>query len=231
MIKELILIIDDESAMRRLLEITLESNGYKVVSAANAKEGMMMATSHMPDLILLDLGLPDLNGHDLLVRLREWYLKPIFILSVLGDETNVVKALDNGANDYLFKPFRSGELLARLRSALRNVGQITNLRKYEAGALLIDYTSRQVFVDEKPIKLTATEYALLILLAKNEGRVLTHRHILNEIWGQAYADQTQYLRVFIAQIRKKIESDANRPEYIITVSGIGYRFTTGQKSL
>jgi len=221
-----ILVIDDEVQIRKLLEISLEANDYKVNFAVNGKEGIAMAANYQPDLILLDLGLPDENGQIILVKLREWFQNPIIILSVKSTEEEIVKALDNGANDYLTKPFRTQELLARMRTALRkntiqNVEPITSF-----GNVSIDLSSRIVKVNNEILKLTATEYALLILLFKNDGRVLTHQYILKEIWGQSYSEQTQYLRVFVAQLRKKIEEDPNRPKFIITESGVGYRFNT-----
>lgn len=219
-----ILVIDDESQIRKLLEITLDSNGYKTVFASNAKEGILMAANHPPDLIVLDLGLPDDDGQNVLVQLREWFVNPIIILSVKSAESEIVKALDNGANDYLTKPFRTQELLARIRAALRNQSVVTQEPIVNIDAIQIDFSARIVKVNNEIVKLTATEYTLLTLLVKNEGRVLTHQHILKEVWGPSYIDQTQYLRVFIAQLRKKIESDPNRPKYILTESGIGYRF-------
>ncbi|MEI7509527.1 MAG: response regulator [Flavobacterium sp.] len=222
----LILVIDDEIQIRKLLEISLEANDYKVNFAINGKEGITAAASHQPDLILLDLGLPDIDGQEVLVKLREWFQNPIIILSVKSAEDEIVKALDNGANDYLTKPFRTQELLARMRTALR-VNSIQNNDPVALfGEVSIDLVSRIVKVNNEIIKLTATEYSLLVLLYKNDGRVLTHQFILKEIWGQSYSEQTQYLRVFVAQLRKKIEKDPNRPKYIITESGVGYRFNT-----
>lgn len=221
-----ILIIDDESQIRKLLEITLEANGYKVNFAVNAKEGLMAAANHPPDLIILDLGLPDDDGQNVLKLLREWYNNPILILTVKNTEDEIVKALDNGANDYLSKPFRSQELLARIRTALRSVLGQPNEAIVSFGNITIDFNARVVKVADEIIKLTATEYTLLALLVKNEGRVLTHQYLLKEVWGQSYSDQTQYLRVFIAQLRKKLEKDPNRPKYILTESGVGYRFNT-----
>lgn len=219
-----ILIIDDEVQIRKLLEITLESNDYKVIQASAAKEGMITAASHPPDLILLDLGLPDDSGHHVLQQLREWYTKPIIILSVQSSEEDIVRALDNGANDYLVKPFRTGELLARIRSALRgNLGE-ENDPVIDCGSLQIDLSARVVKKNNEIIKLTTTEYALLSMFVKNEGKVLTHHYLLREVWGPGYINQSQYLRVFIAQLRKKIEDDANRPVHIVTESGVGYRF-------
>jgi two-component system KDP operon response regulator KdpE len=222
-----ILVIDDEAQIRKLLEITLEANDFKVLFAVNGKEGITMAASHQPDLILLDLGLPDEDGQIILKKLREWYQNPIIILSVKSTEEEIVKALDSGANDYLTKPFRTQELLARIRTALRNKSTVNNELTITFGNCTVDLASRIVKVNSEIIKLTATEYNLLALLIKNDGRVLTHQYILKEIWGQSYADQTQYLRVFVAQLRKKIEEDANRPKFIITESGVGYRFNSG----
>jgi len=222
--KASILIIDDEAPIRKLLEITLQSNDYNVTEASTAKEGTVMAANHPPDLIILDIGLPDASGHTVLKELREWYTNPVIIVSVQKDEVDIIKALDNGANDYLVKPFRTGELLARIRSALRSMHTTEHEPVINNGDLQIDLQNRTVKKGNEFIKLTATEYTLLALFAKNEGKVLTHQYLLREVWGPGYINQSQYLRVFIAQLRKKIETDANRPEYITTESGVGYRF-------
>jgi two-component system, OmpR family, KDP operon response regulator KdpE len=222
--KSEILIIDDEPQIRKLLEITLQSNGYLPKSAVSAKEGLIMAGNHPPELILLDLGLPDESGHVVLQKLRNWYTNPIIILSVQKEEADIINALDNGANDYLAKPFRTGELLARIRSALRNINTDEGETNLDFNGLQIDFTSRSIKKANQPVKLTSTEYNLLALLAKNEGKVLTHQYLLRTIWGPGYINQSQYLRVFIAQIRKKIEYDPNKPEYLMTESGVGYRF-------
>lgn len=221
-----ILVIDDEVQIRKLLEITLDSNDYKTIFAVNAKEGLLMAANHQPDLIILDLGLPDEDGQVVLKRLREWFKNPIIILTVKNTEAEIVQALDNGANDYLSKPFRTQELLARIRTALRNLVQQENEPLVEFGDISVDFTSRIVKIKNEIIKLTTTEYNLLSILVKNEGRVLTHQYLLKQVWGNSYSDQTQYLRVFVAQLRKKIEADPNRPKFIITESGVGYRFNT-----
>ena len=171
--------------------------------------------------------MPDANGQDILIKLREWYHNPIIMLTVKSDEEEIVKALDNGANDYLTKPFRTQELLARIRTALRSKSNSTNESTLNFGNIIVDFVSRVIKVNNEVIKFTATEYNLLTLLIKNDGRVLTHQYILKEIWGNTYADQTQYLRVFVAQLRKKIEEDPNRPKYILTESGVGYRFNSG----
>lgn len=219
-----ILIIDDEAQIRKLLEITLDSNNFNTMLATTAKEGINMAVVHPPDLIILDLGLPDEDGQQVLVKLREWYLGAIIILSVRSSEEDIVQALDNGANDYLTKPFRTGELLARIRTSLRQTQNTAVVQKLEFDNLVIDLTARTVSIDGEPIKLTATEYSLLILLAKNDGKVLTHQYILKQIWGPGYTLQSQYLRVFVGQLRKKIEPNSNNPKFILTESGIGYRF-------
>jgi two-component system KDP operon response regulator KdpE len=221
-----ILIIDDEPQMRKLLEITLQSNGYATKQAITAKEGLIMAGNHPPDLILLDLGLPDENGHVVLQKIRQWYTHPIIILSVQKDEEDIIKALDNGANDYLSKPFRTGELLARIRSALRDVLPGEEDTMLEWDGLEINLSTRTVKKNAEAVKLTSTEYNLLALLVRNEGKVLTHQYLLRAIWGPGYINQSQYLRVFIAQIRKKIEDDPNHPQYLLTESGVGYRFLT-----
>lgn len=219
-----ILIIDDEPQIRKLLEINLESNDYKVVQAATGKEGVMMAANHPPELILLDIGLPDKSGHDILKELRAWYTKAIIMLSVQSSESDIVTALDNGATDYLTKPFRTGELLARIRSCIRRNNSDENTSLLAFGNLQMDLIARTVMRNNELIKLTSTEYNLLALFAKNEGRVLTHQYLLKEIWGVAYQTDTQYLRVFVGTLRKKIEDNPNQPKHIITESGVGYRF-------
>jgi two-component system KDP operon response regulator KdpE len=221
---ETILIIDDEVQIRRLLEITLSANGYKIAEAANGKDGILAAATHHPDLIVLDLGLPDIDGIQILIKLREWYQKPILILSVRNSEDDIVNALDNGANDYLTKPFRTGELLARIRVALRQSQGTEDKPNLTFGSLTIELSNHIARRNGEIIKLTSTEFSLLALLAKNSGRVLTHQNILKEIWGFGYIGQTQYLRVFVAQLRKKIEDDPAKPKLLITESGIGYRF-------
>ena len=220
-----ILIIDDEVQIRRLLEITLNANGFKVSEASTGKEGIVAAATFNPMLILLDLGLPDEDGQTVLVKLREWYHNPIIILSVRSSEEDIIKALDHGANDYLTKPFRTGELLARIRSAFRLVQQnLENSAILTFQSLSLDLTNHTAKKNGELLKLTSTEFSLLTLMAKNSGKVLTHQFILKEIWGFGYINQTQYLRVFVAQLRKKIEEDPAKPKLIITESGIGYRF-------
>jgi two-component system KDP operon response regulator KdpE len=223
-----ILIIDDEVQIRKLLRITLQSSNYKIIEAGNAKEGLAMAASHNPDMILLDIGLPDENGHVVLQKLREWYNKPIIILSVQNSEEDIVNALDKGANDYLTKPFRTGELLARIRSVLRSSSGEETMPVLDFNELHIDLSTHTVKKNGEIIKLTSTEYSLLALFAVNEGKVLTHQYILRQVWGPGYIDQSQYLRVYTAQLRKKIEKDPNHPEFIVTESGVGYRFIANE---
>ena len=221
---ETILIIDDEIQIRRLLEITLTTHNFNTCFATNGKEGLISAATHNPSLILLDLGLPDIDGHVLLLKLREWFTKSIIVLSVRNSEEDIIKALDNGANDYLTKTFRSGELVARIRASIRLNQEKKNDPLLEFGQLSIDMINHIVRKEGEIIKLTSTEFTLLALLAMNHGRVLTHQFILKEVWGYGYREQTQYLRVFIAQLRKKIENNPSVPVLLLTESGIGYRF-------
>src|SRR5688500_2700002 len=206
-----ILIIDDEEQIRKLLEITLKTNNYNVTEAATYKEGNIIASNNQNDLTVLQ-------------ELRQWHTNPIIILSVQNSEEIIIKALDSGANDYLTKPFRTGELLARIRSALRSLLPDENEPIINSDDLQIDLYSRTVKKRGELIKLTTTEYSLLALFAKNDGKVLTHQYLLRAVWGPGFINQSQYLRVFIAQIRKKIEDDPNRPEHLLTESGVGYRF-------
>lgn len=220
-----ILVIDDEPQICKLLEITLSAEGYKVHKTHTAKDGLTTLAMHPADMVLLDIGLPDMSGHEVLREIRQWYDKPVIVLSVQSGEEDIVRALDNGADDYLVKPFRSGELLARIRTALRKSITSGKDAQLQFGNLAIDLFNRVVRKNGEDIKLTQTEYNLLVLFVQNEGRALTHRYLLKSVWGPAYSDQTQYLRVFIAQLRKKIEDDINKPQFIKTESGIGYRFT------
>jgi len=222
--QETILIIDDEVQIRRLLEITLSASGYKISEASTGKEGLTLAATRQPALIILDLGLPDADGLEILKKLREWYEKPILILSVRSSEDDIIKALDHGANDYLTKPFRTGELLARIRVAIRQSQGNSDNPILVFGTLTVDLSSHTARKNNELLKLTSTEFSLLALLAKNEGRVLTHQYILKEVWGMGYVEQTQYLRVFMAQLRKKVEDEPSKPKLLNTESGIGYRF-------
>lgn len=224
--KSVILVIDDEQQIRRLLELILGSNGYRVISATTGNEGIARVASERPDLVILDLGLPDLDGVAVLKKLREWSEVPILILSVRNTENDIVACLDAGADDYLTKPFRTGELLARVRNAMRHRPSFQEEPIFVVRDLRIDLSSRIVKKGDQIIKLTATEYALLVLFVKNAGRVLTHKYILEHIWGPAFIEETQYTRVYIGQLRKKIEDDTANPKIIVTESGIGYRLST-----
>jgi len=219
-----ILVIDDEAQICRLVEIALSAEGYKVVEAATGKEGLSMVTSHNLSLVILDLGLPDMDGMEVLARLREWFHKPVVILSARNLEEDIVGALDSGANDYLTKPFRMGELLARVRASLRLNRLPDDNQLFEMGDLSVDISKHVAKKRDRVLDLTPTEFSLLSLLVRNQGCVLTHQYILREIWGYGHIEQTQYLRVFVAQLRRKIEDDPTRPVILVTESGIGYRF-------
>jgi len=221
-----VLVVDDEIQIRRLLQITLEAEHYKVHLAASAEEGFQQAVMVRPDAVILDLGLPDWSGVDLLKRLREWSTIPVIILSVRSSETDIIGALDAGADDYLTKPFHSGELLARLRTALRHHQVTEQGNLFQCGSLTVDLSARVVKKNGDIIRLTPTEYALLTLFVRNAGKVLTHRYILEQVWGPSFVEETQYTRVNIGQLRKKIEDDPAHPVFIVTESGIGYRFSS-----
>ena len=222
-IKNTVVVCDDESQIRKILTISLESADYKVMEAENGKDAItQIATSH-PQLVILDLGLPDRDGLSVLKEIRTWTSVPVIILSVKNSEEDIVKALDLGADDYLTKPFNTSELLARIRANIRRTITGDEETVFQNGDLVIDLSSRIVKKANTEIKLTNTEYLLLVLLAKNTDKVLTHRYILKEIWGPSAIENSQYLRVFIGQLRKKIEDDYSNPGIILTESGVGYR--------
>jgi two-component system, OmpR family, KDP operon response regulator KdpE len=222
-----ILLIEDERQMRRFLRVTLQSERYGVIEAETAADGLSQAATRNPDVILLDLGLPDMDGLEVIHELREWSPVPIIIISAREQEGDKVKALDSGADDYLTKPFGAGELLARIRVALRHAAPQSpdqGEAVFVAEDLKIDFLKRQVHRGDKEIHLTPIEYRLLTVLVRNAGRVMTHRQILKEVWGPPYIEQTHYLRVFMNQLRKKIEVDTTRPRFLLNEPGIGYRF-------
>jgi len=223
-----ILVIDDEPQILRALRTILTEKGFRVSAATRGEEGLALAAASAPDLIILDLGLPDIDGIEVCARLREWTQTPIIILSVRESEREKVAALDKGADDYLTKPFGIEELLARVRVALRHArpGRDDQASPVKAGALLIDLAGHAVTRDGQPVRLTATEFSLLAHLVSNRGRVLTHRSILTNVWGAADADHTEYLRVYMRQLRKKLEPNPDQPQHIVTEPGIGYRFIT-----
>jgi len=222
-----ILLIEDELQMRRFLRVTLQSEDYHVLEAENAKDGLAQAATRNPDVILLDLGLPDLDGLEVIKALRDWSLIPIIVISAREQEGDKIKTLDGGADDYLTKPFSAGELLARIRVALRHAAFTEQDQKdavFVAGDLRIDLLKHQVYRGEDEIHLTPIEFRLLTLLVRNVDRIMTHRQILKEVWGPSYVEQTHYLRVFMNQLRKKIEIDSTRPKYLLNEPAIGYRF-------
>ena len=223
--KPVALIVDDEAQIRRLLRVVLEGENYQVHEAENGWQGLTEIASRRPAVILLDLGLPDMEGLEVLKRLREWSEAPVLVLSVRDDEQSKVAALDSGAEDYVTKPFNTPELLARLRAAQRKTRPEEEVSVFKNGDLIVDLTARVVTRAGREIKLSATEYALLRLFVKHPGRVLTHRHILREIWGPKSEEHRQYLRVYVTHLRQKIERDPAKPSLIQTQPGIGYRFT------
>jgi two-component system KDP operon response regulator KdpE len=220
----LVLVVEDEPQMRRFIRSSLTSHGYRLVETETAREAIALASSHNPDLILLDLGLPDGDGLDVTRELRQWSKTPIIVISARGREDDKVVALDAGADDYLTKPFGVNELLARMRVALRHARSAeTPSEAFEFGNLRIDLARRVTTLGEREVHLTPIEYRLLVLLARHAGKVLTHRQILSEVWGPSSANQTHYVRVHMAELRKKIEEDPARPKLIVTEPGVGYR--------
>jgi two-component system KDP operon response regulator KdpE len=219
-----ILVIDDEPQMRKLLTVILEDHQYEIMTADTGKLGLATARSVNPDLIFLDIGLPDQSGIDVLKQLKSWYDRPVIILSVVNTENVIVEALDLGAADYLCKPFRASELLARMRVSFRSIESQKRNNNLTFGDLRLNTETLEVFLNDVSVKLTATEYKLLSFMAENEGRALTHQYILKSVWGYGHLEDTQYLRVFIGTLRKKIEADPQHPRHVITLNGIGYRF-------
>ena len=225
----LILLIEDEPPMRRFLRIILKGNGYRLVEAEKGEEGLIQAAGLNPDLVLLDLGLPDLDGLEVTKRLREWSEVPIIVISARDQEKDKVRTLDAGADDYLTKPFGAGELLARIRVALRHqalkaAGQQRSV--FTIGNLRVDLLKRQIFLNDREVHLTPIEYKLLTVLIQSAGKVITHRQLLKEVWGPPYVNETQYLRVYLAQLRHKLEADPARPKFLINEPGVGYRLRT-----
>ena len=221
--KPLVLVVDDEPALRRLLGVVLEGAGLRVLCAASGEEGLTLAAQHRPALVLLDLGLPGMGGLEVLRRLREWTNTPVIVLTVQDAEPEKITALDGGADDYVTKPFNTGELLARMRAALRRTKQDEPAPVFSARGLVVDVASHRVTRDGVAVRLSATEWALLRLLVRHAGKVLTHRLMLREVWGAGHEEQTHYLRVYVAHLREKLEADPARPALILTESGIGYR--------
>jgi len=221
-----IVIIDDEPQIRKILRITLEAEGYHIIEADSGKQGLLLSASHHPQVIILDLGLPDYDGALVLKDLRTWSTAAIIILSVRNAEDDIINALDSGADDYITKPFSPGELIARIKANLRRTQQVEGKAVLSNGKTRIDLVNRVVYHNDEELKLTNTEYQLLSLFFSNIGKVLTHNYILNTIWGHNHAEDPQSLRVFIGQLRKKIEETPSRPKMIVTESGVGYRMKT-----
>jgi two-component system, OmpR family, KDP operon response regulator KdpE len=221
----LVLVADDEVEMRRFLRASLASHGYRVVETESAEETITQAKAYNPDLVLLDLGLPDRDGLDVIKRIREWCKAPVVVISARDREQDKIAALDLGADDYLTKPFGTGELLARMRVALRHANDVgTPASKCIAvGDLRLDVDARRVFVKGREVHLTPIEYKLFTVLMRNAGKVLTHRQLLKDVWGPSHVDQTQYLRVYMVQLRHKLEEEPARPKYLLTEPGVGYR--------
>ncbi len=218
-----VLVVDDEKAIRRFLRAALNAQGYIVYESSSGEDALKAVVANRPDLIILDLGLPDLDGVEITRQLREWSSTPIIILSVREQEIDKIAALDAGADDYLTKPFSVGELMARMRVALRRSTQSTSEPIYQIGELKVDLAQRQVTIAGQEVSLTPTEYDLLRILAQNAGKVITHRHLLRQVWGNAYETEAHLLRVNISNLRRKIEPNPTRPHYILTEPGVGYR--------
>ena len=222
----LVLVVEDEPQLVRFLRATLPPHGYRVSEATTGAQALVQAATRLPDLVLLDLGLPDLDGLQVVARLREWSAVPVIVLSARGQEKDKVEALDAGADDYLTKPFATGELLARIRVALRHgarAGSPEGEPAFESGDLRVDLSARLVFRSGREVRLTRTEYRLLAELVRHAGKVLTHRHLLKEVWGPGSVGQSHYLQVYMAQLRHKLEQDPARPRHLLTETGVGYR--------
>jgi two-component system, OmpR family, KDP operon response regulator KdpE len=221
-----IVLIEDEPQMRRFLRTVLPAQGFELFEADSGKQGMVEVAVRRPDVVILDLGLPDMNGVDVVRQLRDWTAVPVIVLSARAEESDKIAALDAGADDYLTKPFGVGELLARLRVALRRATQTdAGSQHFEAGHLTIDFATRRVAVAGRDVHLTPLEYRLLTLLAQHADKVLTHRHLLKEIWGPSHVEDAHYLRIYMAQLRRKLELDPTRPRYLLTEPGVGYRLS------
>jgi two-component system KDP operon response regulator KdpE len=225
----MVLVIEDEAQIRRFLRATLIANGYRLIEAVTAQDGLMQAATRQPEIVILDLGLPDLDGLEVTRRLREWTTTPIIVLSARGQERDKIAALDAGADDYVTKPFGVGELLARMRVALRHAlrtARDPDTPVFAVGELHVDLAQRRVSVAAQEVHLTPLEYRLLTTLVRYAGKVITHRQLLHEVWGPGYAHQTHYLRVYMGQLRHKLEVDPTRPRYLFTEPGVGYRLQT-----
>jgi len=224
--KPTVLVVEDEEQMRKFVRLSLTANGYRALEAKTGSEGVAQAVAHTPDLVLLDLGLPDMNGLQVVEKLREWNTVPVIIISARGQEESKVEALDAGADDYLTKPFGAAELMARIRVALRHAARARDVPSTVVNIgdeIRVDLVRRLVFLGEEEVHLTQTQYKLLTVLVKHAGMVMTHRHLLEQVWGPGHAHQMQYLRVYMTQLRHKLEKDPARPRYFLTETGVGYR--------
>ena len=227
--KESILLIEDEPQMRRFLRVTLQAHGYLLIESDTGQDGLIQVATRNPDVVLLDLGLPDIDGLEVTKRLREWSQVPLIVISAREQEEDKVRALDAGADDYLTKPFGAGELLARIRVSLRHMAMQQSGSEepvFVLDNLKVDLAKRQVLLDGREVHLTPIEYRLLAILIRHAGKVITHTHLLKEVWGTAYAGQTHYLRIYMAQLRHKLEADPARPRFFINEPGVGYRLKT-----
>ena len=234
MMKKRVLIVDDEMSILRFLRSNLEDKGYTVISATNGEEALHTIEMELPDLIILDIMMPKMNGFEVCRQLREWSQIPIIMLSARGDERDKVKCLDLGADDYIVKPFGASELIARASAVLRRTRTASvppSMPTVTSGDLVINFARRQVMRDGTEVQLTPTEYALLQELAVNSGKVLTHTHLLNKVWGPEYRDEREYLHVFVRRLRSKLEPDPGNPRHIVTVSGVGYRLTSSGQEM
>jgi two-component system KDP operon response regulator KdpE len=224
--KPTVLVVEDEEQMRKFVRISLAANGYRVIEAKTGSEGLAQAVAHTPELVLLDLGLPDMDGIQVVRKLREWNTEPIIIISARGQEESKVEALDTGADDYLTKPFGAAELLARIRVALRHAARARDVPSTIVAIgedIRVDLARRLVFLKDEEVHLTQTQYKLLVVLVKHAGMVMTHRHLLEQVWGPGHAQQMQYLRVYMTQLRHKLEKDPAQPRHLVTETGVGYR--------
>jgi two-component system, OmpR family, KDP operon response regulator KdpE len=225
----LVLLVEDEAPMRKFLRAFLSGAGYRIDEASSGEQALAVAAQNPPDIVILDLGLPDMDGQEVLRKLRDWLKAPIIILSVRNQDAQKITALDHGADDYLQKPFSTGELLARIRVALRHTAHVQNGNEapiFEAGNLKVDLAARRVFANGAEVRLTRMEYKLLTTLVRHVGKVLTHQFLLAEVWGPAQAENTQHLRVFMAGLRRKVEADPAQPRYLLTEQGVGYRLAS-----
>ncbi|SHI76216.1 response regulator [Propionispora hippei] len=218
-----VLVIDDEPQIQKLLRVSLQVQGYLFEGVLTGKDGVARAASLKPDIMIVDLGLPDMDGKEVVLQVREWSQVPIIVLTARDQEQEKIEALDAGADDYVTKPFSMGELMARMRVCLRRMAQVEDEPVLTCGGLAVDLLQRTVTVDGREVKLTPTEYEIIKIMAQHAGRVLTHKQLLKAVWGNDYNNDTHYIRVYIGQLRRKIEADSAQPRYIITESGVGYR--------